>query len=102
MLNFKVNGKQLAKFKYFMWRHEQMYLLWLEDIDIQTEDGMVYPYYKPLWYIERHPGQWIFNLNIGQKVYSLVFQSRAPYLAIEVARLASVYTEVRKGEEDED
>ena len=94
-INFKVNGKTLAGFPIFRLKYKGMFFLQLEDIDITSEDGMVYPYYKPLFFTERHPGQWILNITHGMRVFSLVFQKIAPYLAFEVANLKG-YREVEE------
>ena len=98
MINFKVNGKILASFKYFILGYMGMYFLRLVDLEIVSSTGMVYPFYKPLLFIEKRPGQLILNITKGESVFSLVFQKTTPFLAFETAKLVIRGTEKEKEE----
>ena len=83
MIDFSVNGKQLAQFPLFMWRNSTSYLLWLTGIDITIGTGSVTPVYRSLFSVERHPGQVAFTLFIGDYGHMLIFQKAYPYIHYE-------------------
>ena len=100
-IKFTANGKELAKFKTFVWRFESMYLLRIERIDIQTKNGVVMPFYAPLFRIERHPGQFTVSFYTPQREHALTFQQCDPYVYYEKFTNPSYEEIVKQANEDQ-
>ncbi len=100
-VKFTANGKELARFKKFIWRFEGMYLLRLERIDIQTKTGTVMPFYAPRFRIERHPGQLTVAFYTGEFEHALTFQKQDPYIYYEKSTNPSYEEIVKQANEDQ-
>jgi hypothetical protein len=100
-IKFTTNGKELAKFKKFVWRFESMYLLSIERIDIQTKTGTVMPFYAPLIRIERHPGQFTIAFYTTEFEHALTFQKMDPYVSYEKFENPSYEEIIKQAHEDQ-
>jgi hypothetical protein len=101
MIEFMHDGKSIARFDKFMWRYQNMFLMWLTRIEYSSAKGGIFPVYTQVFDWSVHGGQATLTLYIKNYQGELLahvftFQARAPFFGY------SCYVAETKGTGDED